>query len=81
MPSVPLESARGDVTRRSRPRVAAAAFSLLVGLAGAGIGYEAAGKVGQGVAVCAASRSPITVGLYVAIASSLAAWTIFGRRR
>jgi len=66
-------------TRQSQSKFAVAAIVVLVGLGGASIGYLAAERL-RGCATCAASRSPLTVGLYVAIASALAAWALATRK-
>ncbi len=51
------------------------AIAGFFGSAGGLIGYGAATAIGD-YAVCAAGRSPLTVALYVASASALAAWTL-----
>jgi len=80
MSSLPVDGPPDTATARSRSHYAGVLIASLVGLTGALIAYEAALNIEQ-CAVCAASRSPLTVGLYVAIASALAAWTLTSQRR
>jgi len=79
MSSLPVDGPPDTATPRSRSHYAGVLIASLVGLTGALIGYEAASNIEQ-CAVCAASRSPLTVGLYVAIACALAAWTLTSPR-
>ena len=67
-----------ETTHPSRSRLAMATTTVFFGALGGLVGYGAASSIGDGV-VCAASRSPLTVALYVACASTLAAWTIADR--
>ena len=67
-----------SATRQSRSRLVILATATAFGTLGGLIGYTAASAI-RDCAVCAASRSPITVALYVASAATLAAWGAVAR--